>query len=107
MQKYNVKELIAKEVIPGFNGKFVHAETMSVAYWDIEGGSTLNEHTHKNEQIMNLIEGEFEMEIDGEILKLYAGAVVIIPSNARHSGRAITHCRIIDIYHPVRGDLKS
>ncbi len=107
MQKININEISSKEVIPGFHGKFVHAKNMTTAYWDIFAGSLLPEHTHVHEQIMNLIEGEFEMELDGEILKLYSGAVVVIPSNARHSGRAITHCKIIDVFYPMREDYKS
>ena len=106
MQKINVNEISSKEVIPGFHGKFVHAKNVTTAYWDIVSGSSLPEHNHSQEQIMNLIEGEFEMVLEGEVLKLYSGAVVVIPSNARHSGKAISHCKIIDIFHPVRDDYK-
>ncbi|MCD6089937.1 MAG: cupin domain-containing protein [Bacteroidales bacterium] len=106
MQKININEISSKEVIPGFHGIFVHAENMTTAYWDIVAGSLMPEHAHIQEQIMNLIEGEFELELEGKILKLYSGAVVVIPSNARHSGKAITHCKIIDVFHPVREDYK-
>jgi quercetin dioxygenase-like cupin family protein len=106
MQYIDLTEEDSEEVIPGFHGKFVHAENMTTAYWDIVAGSSLPEHTHVHEQIMNLIEGEYEMELDGETLKLYSGAVVVIPSNARHSGKAITHCKIIDVFYPMRADYK-
>ncbi len=106
MQKININEIDTKEIIPGFHGIFVHTENITTAYWDIVAGSQLPEHAHIQEQIMNLIEGEFEMEIDSETLKLYSGAVVVIPSNARHSGKAITHCKIIDVFHPSREEYK-
>ena len=106
MQYVDLTEISSKEVVPGFHGKFVHAENMTTAYWDIVAGSSLPEHMHVHEQIMNLIEGEFELELDGEILKLYSDAVVVIPSNARHSGKAITHCKIIDVFSPMREDYK-
>lgn len=106
MDKININEIEAKEVLKGFFGKFIHTENITMAYWEIIAGSDLPEHAHVNEQIMNLIEGEFEMEMNGEQLKLYAGAVVVIPSNVRHSGKAITHCKIIDVFHPVREDYK-
>lgn len=106
MQYIDLTEIQAKEVVPGFHGKFVHTENMTTAYWDIIANSSLPEHAHIHVQIMNLIEGEFEMEIDGQHLKLYAGAVVIIPSNVRHSGIAVTYCKIIDIFQPVREDYK-
>lgn len=106
MHFIDLKERKAKEVISGFRGKFVHTKHMTTAYWDIDAGSALPEHNHVHEQIMNLIEGEFEMEINGRLMKLYAGAVVVIPSNVRHSGKAITHCKIIDVFHPQREDYK-
>lgn len=106
MQKININEVSSKEVVPGFHGVFVHTDNITTAYWDIVGGSVLPEHKHVNEQIMNLIEGEFEMELEGEVLKLYSGAVVVIPSNASHSGKAITNCKIIDVFNPVREDYK-
>ena len=28
----------------------------------------------------------------------------MIPSNATHSGRAITACRILDVFYPLRED---
>jgi len=30
--------------------------------------------------------------------------VVLIPSDAKHSGKALTDCTIIDIFNPVRED---
>jgi len=106
MQKININEVSSKEVIPGFHGIFVHTDNITTAYWDIVAGATLPEHNHVNEQIVNLVEGEFEMQLEGEEHKLYSGAVVVIPSNARHSGKAITHCKIIDVFYPVREDYK-
>ena len=64
MQYIDLTEIQAKEVVPGFYGKFVHTENMTTAYWDIITNSSLPEHAHIHVQIMNLIEGEFEMEID-------------------------------------------
>ncbi len=49
---------------------------------------------------------EIELTIDGETQTLRPGTVGIIPSNAVHSGKAITPCRIIDAFHPVREDYR-
>ena len=106
MQYVNINELSTKEVLPGYHGIFVHSKSITTVYWDIVAGHLLPEHSHKHEQILNLIEGEFEIILNGETQKIYSGAVVVIPSNALHSGKAITHCKIIDIFHPVRKDYK-
>ena len=34
------------------------------------------------------------------------GEVAVIPSGAVHSGRALTQCRFLDVFHPVREDYK-
>jgi quercetin dioxygenase-like cupin family protein len=102
----NLHDLEAKELVPGFKGRFVHSENMTVAYWDIEVGAVLPEHAHSHEQVASMIAGEFELTVNGETRVLRPGSVAIVPSNAVHSGRAITMCRIIDAFYPVREDYR-
>lgn len=104
MPFYDTTSLTSAELIPGFHVRFVHSEFMTFAYWTIDKGAELPVHNHKHEQVAHIIEGEFELTIDGETKQLSAGQVAVIPSNARHSGRAITPCRIIDAFYPVRED---
>jgi len=56
--------------------------------------------------VANIIEGEFELTIDNETKILKPGDVAVIPSNAVHSGKAITDCRILDVFYPVREDYR-
>ncbi len=107
MPYIDLKRVEAKEVIPGYHGKFVHAKNMTTAYWEVDANSAIPEHEHIHEQILNLIKGEFELDIEGEKTILYAGAVVVIPSNVRHAGKSLTHCKIIDVFYPVREDYQS
>ena len=104
MQYIDLAVIKSREVIPGFHGKFVHSENMTTAYWEITADAVIPEHAHEHEQIVNLIEGEFELIIDGEIVNLYSEGVVVIPPNVKHSGRAITHCKLVDVFYPVRED---
>jgi quercetin dioxygenase-like cupin family protein len=100
----DLEEVPGKKILPGFRSKFVHSENMTVSYCNIKAGATLPEHAHPHEQITNMLEGEFEMVIEGEPRTLKANTVTIIPSNAKHSGRALTDCKIIDVFYPVRED---
>jgi len=44
--------------------------------------------------------------LDG-VTKTYGpGDVVIIPSNTPHSGKAVTACKLMDIFSPVREEYK-
>ncbi|HYE83044.1 MAG TPA: cupin domain-containing protein [Clostridia bacterium] len=104
MNQIKLWEVAEREMVPGYHAKFVHSENMTIAYWDIEKGNALPKHSHPHEQVANIIEGSFEMTVDGETSVLGPGSVVIIPSNAMHSGKALTSCRIIDVFYPVRTD---
>ena len=97
----------SREVIPGFVGRFLHSDTMTFALWQITAGSALPEHSHPHEQVVHLYEGEFEMTVEGVTKRMLAGTVFAIPANARHHGRALTDCRIMDVFHPVREDYRE
>lgn len=97
----------AKEIIPGYFAKFVHSENLTLVYWDIDEGAPLPEHSHSNEQVANVIEGRFELTVEGKTLALEPGQVAVIPANAVHSGKAITKCKIIDVFYPVREDYRN
>ena len=103
----DVKTLEPRQVMPGFFGRFVHTDNMTFAYWEIKQGSSLPEHSHMHEQVVNMLEGEFELVLQGISNHLQAGMVLPIPSHAKHSGRAITDCKILDVFYPVREDYKK
>ena len=94
----------SKEFFPGFRGKMIHTDEMTLAYWDIAMGSALPEHSHYHKQIVQVISGEFSMVIGG-VEKVYAsGSIIEIPGDVPHSGKAITDCVIHDIFLPARED---
>jgi quercetin dioxygenase-like cupin family protein len=101
------RELIEKELIPGFHVQFVHSERMTFAYWAIDAGAAFPEHSHHHEQVVHVLEGTFELTIGGEPQIVRPGVVGIIPGNVRHSGRAITACRVLDVFCPVREDYRG
>ena len=104
MSKITLSGIDSREIVPGYHGRFVHSKTMTVAHWDIKAGFTLPTHSHAHEQIVNLIEGEFELTVEGKPVQMVAGDVVVLHSNVEHSGRSITDCKMIDVFQPVRDD---
>jgi quercetin dioxygenase-like cupin family protein len=79
---------------------------MTLAYWEVEKGAVMAEHSHPNEQVASVVSGRFELTIAGEPRILDSSSVAIIPSNTLHSGRALTKCRLIDAFYPVREDYR-
>lgn len=98
----NITDIDSKEIMPGYHGKLIHAQTMSLVYWDVEEGAKVPEHHHINEQLMQVLEGTFELTVGGQAKVYQAGDFVIIPPNVPHSGKALTPCRLMDIFSPVR-----
>lgn len=103
----DLKDITEKEIIDGYHAKFVHSDSMTIANWRVEKGKAIPEHAHPHEQIACVIEGEFELCVNGETKQLKPGEFALIPSNIKHSGRAITDCKLMDIFHPVREEYKN
>jgi quercetin dioxygenase-like cupin family protein len=89
---------------PGIRARVVNTGNMSVAHVVLDEGAMLPQHTHPNEQIVNVIDGELELIVAGEMHLLTLGRVMVLPPMVPHSGRATTKCYVIDVFHPVRDD---
>jgi quercetin dioxygenase-like cupin family protein len=106
MPIWKLAELEKRELVPGAEARFVHGDHMTLAYWDFDADVPLPEHAHPHEQVASVIEGVFDLTVEGVTTRLRPGSVVLIPPNASHSGKSITVCRIIDAFHPVREDYR-
>jgi quercetin dioxygenase-like cupin family protein len=96
-----LKEL---QLAPGIRARVVNTGNLSVAHVILDEGALLPAHTHHNEQVVNVIEGELELIVAGETLRLPAGHSLVLAPMVPHSGRAIKRCYVVDIFHPVRDD---
>ena len=94
----------SRTLFPGYEAKLIHTDRMTLAYVDVESGAAFPEHSHHNEQVLNVLSGEFELTVEGESHVLTPGVVYAIPPNAKHFGVAHTQCRILDVFSPVRED---
>jgi quercetin dioxygenase-like cupin family protein len=102
----NLDDLPAREHMPGFAGRFLHSGGMTFVWWTIAPGATFTPHSHPHEQVVNMLEGEFEITVDGKPRRLRPGDVLLIPGHAVHDGRALTACRILDVFAPVREEYR-
>jgi unsaturated pyranuronate lyase len=105
--KHSLNDIPVREVMPGFRGRFVHGENVTLAYWNVDKGAVLPAHSHPHEQVVNVLDGEFELVVEGTPHVLRTGDVFAIPSNAPHSGRGLSPCWILDVFCPVRADYRT
>jgi quercetin dioxygenase-like cupin family protein len=89
----------------GIIGTLHHSPQLTFAHVTLNEGVTLPEHSHVHEQWTHVIDGELLFNIDGEERRLVPGMTAYIPSNLPHSAQAVTECRVIDCFLPVREDL--
>jgi quercetin dioxygenase-like cupin family protein len=90
------------ERLPGWFGRYFHSPSMTFAHYDFVRGASIHEHFHPQEEVYEVLEGELEITIDGITQVARPGIAAIVPSNARHSVKALTDGRAIIVDYPVR-----
>jgi len=80
---------------------------MTFAHYDFKRGSTTHERFHPQEEVYEVIEGELEVTIEGVAQIAQPGVVAVVPSNVRHSVKALTDGRVIIVDHPYRPEIEQ
>jgi quercetin dioxygenase-like cupin family protein len=96
-----------REIAPGFHGRYVHSDQVTIGQVDIDPGAILPEHAHPHEQWTTVLSGALELTVDGVTRTLTSGQVLHIPAAVVHSGRARECCRVLDVFHPAREDYRG
>ncbi len=104
--KIQISHIPSKEILSGFTARFVHTKTNTIGFVEITAGSELPEHAHFHAQTTQVTEGELQLTINGETAIYKPGMIAVIPSNILHSAKALTNCKVTDIFSPVREDYK-
>ena len=51
MAVLKLTDLEPREQMPGFQGRFLHTDRVTVVHWEVQEGAQLPEHSHPHEQI--------------------------------------------------------
>lgn len=106
MPHVDLSSVAVREIFPGIRARIVHSERGSFSWVEIDDGTSFPEHHHPHEQVVSVLEGVLELTVDGQTCTLRPGEMFIIPPNARHTGRALERCRVLDVFVPVREDYR-
>lgn len=101
----DTRKLTEREPKPGWHGRFFGSESMTFAYYAIDAGASLHEHSHPNEEVWNVLSGALEITIGGDTFRAGAGAAVVVPPNTAHSVRALEASTVIVVDEGQRGEV--
>ena len=100
----NLANVPITDIIEGYHAQFIHTDSMTFSFIDVDANSALPLHSHPHEQVSQVIHGKFQLTVNGEVKILEPGDIAVIPSNTQHGGLAITNCKLLDVFNPVRED---
>jgi quercetin dioxygenase-like cupin family protein len=103
----DINSLKVIERLPGWLGRYFHSASMTFAHYDFKRGASIHEHSHAPEEVYEVVEGELEVTIEGEAEIVRPGVVAIVPSNARHSVKALSDGRAIIVDYPLRREMSG
>ena len=98
----DTRNLKVIERLPGWHGRYFQSPSMTFAHYDFARGASIHEHSHPQEEVYEVVEGELEVTIDGVTQTIRPGLVGIVPGNVRHSVKALTNGRAIIVDYPLR-----
>jgi quercetin dioxygenase-like cupin family protein len=102
---YNTKNKVT--IFPGVQSAMEHSAQITYGCVSLTEGVIVPVHSHGHEQWTYVLEGEMEFTLDGETQLLLPGMGAFIPSNALHGAFAVTACKVIDVFTPVREDYRA
>lgn len=106
MAVINISELQVVERLPGWRGRYFHSAEMTFAHYEFARGSSVHEHSHAQEEVYQVLEGELRITIAGVASTLRPGTIAIVPANARHSVEALSDGRVLIVDCPRRPEFE-
>jgi len=90
------------------HGPCVEGDRMIVALMRMPGGTGAEPHSHPNEQWIYILEGTFHATIGDKAVEAKPGAVVYVPADVMHSGKAgadgdVVFFTVKDASHSLHG----
>ena len=93
-----------ESVTPHIARKFITADRVTVARFELKHGGIVPRHSHESEQITYMISGALKFTMDGQEVVVRAGEVLQIPSWLEHAAEVLEDSVAIDVFSPVRQD---
>jgi quercetin dioxygenase-like cupin family protein len=101
-----VSDVDPVEFVPGLEFRPVFGERAMANFVAFAPHTVAPTHVHEEEQIVVVLQGEFEFELDGEVRAMRPGDVAVIPPWVPHGARTLdSDCLELDVFAPPRKTL--
>jgi quercetin dioxygenase-like cupin family protein len=87
---------------PGWYGRQFDSRSMTFVHYDFDAGASIHGHSHDQEEVWHVVEGELEITIGDETRVACPGRAAIVPPNTRHEVKALTRGKAIVVDYPLR-----
>ena len=84
---YQVGAVVSRTLVKGKGG--------SVSVFAFDGGQELSEHTASHEALVQLLDGEAEVTIEGRSHRLHEGELLLLPANRPHAVKATKRFKMV------------
>jgi quercetin dioxygenase-like cupin family protein len=100
-------EIKTEAMSPLITRRYISAERMTVARFELKKGCYIAEHHHENEQITQVLQGTLKLRLAGVEYVVRAGELLVIPPHVPHDAEALEDTLVLDVFSPPRADWAS
>ncbi len=93
-----------EDLNPLLQRHFVVGQEIMLARVLLKKGCIVPKHSHHNEQVTYVLEGALKFWIDGRVIVVHAGEVLLIPAHVPHKAEALEDTVDLDVFTPPRAD---
>jgi quercetin dioxygenase-like cupin family protein len=104
MEHFTWKTVNTEKMSEKISRKVITGEKAMVAQVFLVKGAVVPTHQHESEQIVYILEGALQFQLEGKEIVVRAGEVLHIPSHVPHSAVALEDTLDLDIFSPIRTD---
>lgn len=84
-------------------GELLTGSTIEVGRLHFKAGQKANPHSHDQEQIVLVLDGRVEFNLDGEVQEVGPGQGFHAPSGVPHGTSALTDCVMLSLKNVIEG----
>ena len=95
-----IKKIVLTDAIDYQDGTIVSKQILkkpngNVTLFAFDKGEQLSEHTSPYEALVNIIDGEMEIRIDGNPYTVMTGELIVLPANVSHGLTATAMAKML------------